>query len=91
MAKRARDRESDEKQSQVGDKKDAAVVDEGPREVFNEVNLKVKEKNALLEVAREKSEGIEEGSVKEKQRRKKLYLLLLSFHVKCVFVQWYSD
>ncbi|EEF30482.1 uncharacterized protein LOC8272171 [Ricinus communis] len=72
MATRAKEREGDEKESQAGEEKDVVVVNEGSREVLGEVNVKEKDRKPLLEVGSGKSEGNEKGSVKEKQRRKKV-------------------
>ncbi|KDP43467.1 hypothetical protein JCGZ_16754 [Jatropha curcas] len=71
MAMRAREGENDERDSQVGEKKDVAVVTDCPRKVSGNVK-EGKERKPLLEVGREKSEGIEKGSVKEKLRKKKI-------------------
>ncbi|KAJ6777542.1 hypothetical protein OIU74_001509 [Salix koriyanagi] len=60
-----------EKESQVGEKKDGVFVNEGSRDVLRELNVKEKESKPLLEKDGEKPEGNEKGSVKEKQRRKK--------------------
>ncbi|KAF2319530.1 hypothetical protein GH714_016816 [Hevea brasiliensis] len=76
MAMRARERECDEKvpekESQVREKIDVVVENGRSREVLGEVDVKEKERKPLLEAGKEKSEGIEKGSVKEMQRRKKL-------------------
>ncbi|KAJ6299383.1 hypothetical protein OIU76_020370 [Salix suchowensis] len=72
MATRAWEKESlNEKESQVGEKKDGVFVNEGSRDVLRELNVKEKERKPLLEKDGEKPEGNEKGSVKEKQRRKK--------------------
>ncbi|KAJ6302863.1 hypothetical protein OIU77_016871 [Salix suchowensis] len=72
MATRAWEKESlNEKESQVGEKKDGVFVNEGSRDVLRELNVKEKESKPLLEKDGEKPEGNEKGSVKEKQRRKK--------------------
>ncbi|XP_055959972.1 uncharacterized protein LOC126661024 isoform X2 [Mercurialis annua] len=60
MAMRTKEKENGEKESQVGEKIEVVVVSEVP-----------KERKPLLEMGREKSEGIEKGSSKEKLRRKK--------------------
>ena len=71
LATRAREKESLNEESQMGEKKDGVVVNEGSREVLGELNVKEKERKPLLNNDGEKSEGNERGSVKEKQRRKK--------------------
>ncbi|KAF2293589.1 hypothetical protein GH714_003159 [Hevea brasiliensis] len=76
IARRARERVCDEKlnekESQLRQKKDVAVVNGSSREALGKVDVKEKERKPLLESGKDKSEGIEKGSVKEKQRRKKL-------------------
>ncbi|KAF9665724.1 hypothetical protein SADUNF_Sadunf16G0153500 [Salix dunnii] len=72
MATRAWEKESlNEKESQMGEKKDGVFVNEGSREVLRELNVKEKESKPLLVKDGEKPEGNEKGSVKEKQWRKK--------------------
>ncbi|KAF9675593.1 hypothetical protein SADUNF_Sadunf09G0048400 [Salix dunnii] len=71
LATRAREKESLNEESQVGEKKDGVVVNEGSREVLGELKVKEKERKPLLNNDREKSEGNERGSAKEKQRWKK--------------------
>ncbi|KAJ6692112.1 hypothetical protein OIU79_013963 [Salix purpurea] len=71
LATRAREKESLNEESQMGEKKDGVVVNEGSREVLGELNVKEKERKPLLNNDGEKSEGNERGSAKEKQRRKK--------------------
>ncbi|CAK7330799.1 unnamed protein product [Dovyalis caffra] len=72
IATRAREKESlNEKESQMREKKDVLAVNEGSGEVLGELIAKEKEKKPLLEKDREQSEGNENGSAKEKQRRKK--------------------
>lgn len=70
MAMRARERECDEKESQVREKKDVVMVNGSSREVLGKVDVKENEPKPLLDLGKEKSEGIEEGSVKEMQRRR---------------------
>ncbi|KAG6789512.1 hypothetical protein POTOM_005613 [Populus tomentosa] len=72
MATKAWEKESlNERESQVGEKKDGVFVSEGSREVLRELNVKEKESKPLLENDGEKSGGNEEGSVKEKKWKKK--------------------
>ncbi|KAJ6310129.1 hypothetical protein OIU76_014958 [Salix suchowensis] len=71
LATRAREKESSNEESQMGEKKDGVVMNEGSREVLGELNVKEKEIKPLLNNDGEKSEGNERGSAKENQRRKK--------------------
>ncbi|KAJ6905351.1 hypothetical protein NC652_023181 [Populus alba x Populus x berolinensis] len=71
LATRAREKESlNEKGSQVGEKKDGVVVNEGSREVLGELNVKEKERKPLLNNDREKPEGNEKGSAKQGRKKR---------------------
>lgn len=74
LASRARERENveklNEKKSEVGVKKEEVVVSGSNCAVLDELEGKEKERKPLLEVDKEKCEGIEKGSGKDKQRKK---------------------
>ncbi|XWS45717.1 hypothetical protein CRYUN_Cryun14cG0003300 [Craigia yunnanensis] len=70
LATRARERENEEKLSEKKSQ-EAVVVKKVSDQVLVELEVTEKERKPLLEMDKEKLEGMEKGSAKEKERRKK--------------------
>ncbi|XP_022735243.1 uncharacterized protein LOC111288571 isoform X2 [Durio zibethinus] len=70
LATRAKEREDEEK---LSDKKsqEAVVVKKVSGQVLGDLDMTEKERKPLLEMGKEKLEGMEKGSAKDKERRKK--------------------
>ncbi|XVF33737.1 hypothetical protein REPUB_Repub17cG0194300 [Reevesia pubescens] len=71
LATRARERENEEKLCEKKSQEAATVVKEVYGQVLGELDVKEKERKPLLELGREKREGMRGGSAKEKEKRKK--------------------
>ncbi|XP_021280266.1 uncharacterized protein LOC110413674 [Herrania umbratica] len=72
LTTRARERENEEKLSEKKSQ-EAAVVKEVSGQVLGELDAIEKERRPQLELGKEKLEGIENGSAKEKERKKKTH------------------
>ena len=70
LATRAREKENDEKLSEKKSQ-EAVVVKKVSGQVSGELDVTEKDRKPLLEMDKQKIEGMEKGSAKEKERRKK--------------------
>ncbi|XWS35508.1 hypothetical protein CRYUN_Cryun20dG0003100 [Craigia yunnanensis] len=70
LATRARETENDEKLSEKKSQ-EAVVVKKVSGQVLGELDVTEKDRKPLIEMGKEKLEGMEKGNAKEKERRKK--------------------